>query len=406
MVWLSFAMDIVLLLLLAMCVGVFISSLSAGLVMKIKSLALQNFRNFTLKSFSFDHTTLLYGANGIGKTSILEAIFVLASAGSFRALKVEEMIRLEAELGRVQGLIDLEGAQSADSHLQLTDEDAETSVSEELKLEIMLTRGEVGGRRTQYRLFTVNDVRRRKQDFLSFFKAVAFRPEDLRLVEGSPSRRRDFLDTALSMVSMEYAAALSKYQQILKRRNRLLQRIHEGQESVEALGFWNVNLVKNALIIQSHRERFIDFVREVVFPFALNISYEPSWLTEARQAEYLNKELIVGHSLIGPHKDDFTLLFSEEHKGIRDLSLLSYGSRGQQRLGVLWLKVAELQFLTDKIGYQPVLLLDDVLSELDETSQDMVLSLLDNYQSILSTADRDVLIMLQKKLPKLTVLEL
>jgi DNA replication and repair protein RecF len=358
--------------------------------MIIKSLALQNFRNFTLSNFTFTKTNLIFGNNGIGKTSIIEAIYLLASANSFRALRVEEMIRLEAELGRVQGLIDLES--SVDNS------------SEELKLEVMLTRGVVQGRRTQYRLFSVNDVRRRKKDFLAFFKAVVFRPEDLRLVEGSPSRRRSFLDNALSMVSDEYRLALARYEQTLKRRNRLLQKINEGQENVSVLNFWNLNLVKNGEIIQLQRANFIDFIREVVFPFELNIAYEPSLISEKRLNEHLNKEIFLGHSLIGPHKDDFELKFSQKQKGINDLSILAYGSRGQQRLSVLWLKIAELQFLTDKIGYQPVLLLDDVLSELDIESKEMVLNLLSNYQTILTTADTDILADLRSRIKNLNLI--
>lgn len=361
--------------------------------MLIKSLALQNFRNFTLTNFSFTKTNLIFGANGIGKTSIIEAIYLLASADSFRAGRVEEMIRLEADLGRVQGLIDLEDL-----------ENSEDGESEELKLEAMLTRGMVQGKKTQYRLFSVNDIRRRKKDFLAFFKAVVFRPEDLRLVEGSPSRRRSFLDSALSMVSQDYSSALSRYEQTLKRRNRLLQKVNEGKESVEALNFWNLNLVKNGEILQNLRASFIDFIREVVFPFELNIEYEPSLISERKLTEHLEKEIMLGHSLIGPHKDDFSLKFSQEEKGINDLSLLAYGSRGQQRLGVLWLKIAELQFLTDKIGYQPVLLLDDILSELDVHSKDMVLSLLANYQTILTTADADVLTDLRDRVKDLNII--
>lgn len=358
--------------------------------MIIKALALQNFRNFTLTSFNFSKTNLIFGANGIGKTSIIEAIYLLASADSFRAGKVEEMVRLEADLGRVQGLIDLEG---------LNEEK-----NEELKLEAMLTRGMVQGKKTQYRLFSVNDIRRRKKDFLAFFKAVVFRPEDLRLVEGSPSRRRSFLDNALSMTSDEYRSALSRYEQTLKRRNRLLQKVNEGKESPEILNFWNLNLVKNGELLQTYRANFIDFIREVVFPFELNIEYEPSIISDKKLMEHLEKEIFLGHSLIGPHKDDFSLKFSQEEKGINDLSILAYGSRGQQRLGVLWLKIAELQFLTDKIGYQPVLLLDDILSELDVHSKDMVLSLLANYQTILTTADADVLTDLRDRVENLNII--
>lgn len=360
--------------------------------MLIKSLALQNFRNFTLQNFQFEKTNLIFGVNGIGKTSIVEAIYLLASADSFRAGKVEEMIRLETDLGRVQGLIDLEGI--------------DQEQGEELKLEVMLTRGLVQGKRTQYRLFAVNDIRRRKKDFLAFFKAVVFRPEDLRLVEGSPSRRRNFLDNALSMVSGEYNSALAKYEQTLKRRNRLLQKVSEGNEGQEALNFWNINLVRYGEFLQSKRASLIDFIREVVFPFELNIDYLPSLISEKRLLEHLDKEIFLGHSLIGPHKDDFLLKFSEVDKGIEDLSLLAYGSRGQQRLGVLWLKIAELQFLTDKIGYQPVLLLDDILSELDIHSKDMVLELLSNYQTILTTADADVLADLKNRIKELNLIVL
>ncbi len=360
--------------------------------MLIKSLALQNFRNFALQSFNFKKTNLIFGVNGIGKTSIVEAIYLLASADSFRAGKVEEMIRLETELGRVQGLIDVE--------------DSLKNQSEEMKLEIMLTRGVVQGKRTQYRLFAINDVRRRKKDFLAFFKAVVFRPEDLRLVEGSPSRRRAFLDNALSMVSTDYAATLLKYEQTLKRRNRLLQKVNEGSEGREALHFWNINLVRYGEFLQIKRASLIDFIREVVFPFELNIAYLPSLISEKLLAEHLEKEIFLGHSLIGPHKDDFLLKFSQTEKGIDDLSLLAYGSRGQQRLGVLWLKIAELQFLTDKIGYQPVLLLDDILSELDIYSKEMVLNLLSNYQTILTTADADVLADLKKNLADLNLIVL
>lgn len=360
--------------------------------MLIKSLALQNFRNFSMNSFQFKKTNLIFGDNGIGKTSIVEAIYLLASAESFRAGKVEEMIRLESDLGRVQGLIDME--------------DEARGESEELKLEVMLTRGLVQGKRTQYRLFSVNDVRRRRKDFLSYFKAVAFRPEDLRLVEGSPGRRRAFLDTALSMVSEEYRLALAKYDQTLKRRNRLLQKVSEGLEGRETLNFWNLNLVRNGEFLQEQRSRLIEFISEVVFPFELNIEYLPSLISEKRIVEHLEKEIFLGHTLIGPHKDDFLLKFSQEEKGIDDLSLLAYGSRGQQRLGVLWLKIAELQFLTDRIGYQPVLLLDDVLSELDVHSKEMVLELLDNYQSILTTADADVLADLRSRINDLNLIVL
>ncbi len=123
--------------------------------MKLRKIALQNFRNFTLKDWDFAQTTLIFGPNGIGKTSLIEAINLLATGDSFRAGKIEEMIRLEAELGRAQGLFEIKN---------------ENGDIEKLKLEAMLTRGMVGGKRSQYRLFSVNDVRRRRKEFLQIYQ--------------------------------------------------------------------------------------------------------------------------------------------------------------------------------------------------------------------------------------------
>lgn len=388
--------------------------------MFLRKLALQNFRNFSNQHWDFTQTTIFLGQNGSGKTSIIEAINLLASSDSFRAGKVEEMIRLGSELSRVQALFELESSRPFSpiyqDNLAKNEDKRSYSISssnngnsnsnsnsnnssnnnnkkdslEELKLEVMLTRGMVAGKKSQYRLFSVNDVRRRRTDFLKNLSVVVFRPEDLRLIEGSPYRRRLFLNQTLSMLSWEYQRSLQQYEQILKRRNLLLQKVRDGEEEASILSFWNLNLIRHGEFLQRERENFIDFIREVIFPFELNIEYLPSLINDARLNKYLNKEILVGHSLIGPHKDDFLVKFSLPKKNIEDLSLLAYGSRGQQRLGVLWLKIAELQFLHSRINYQPILLLDDIMSELDQDSKAMVLSLLENYQVVLTTADDDL----------------
>jgi DNA replication and repair protein RecF len=367
--------------------------------MLLRKLALQNFRNFTNQNWDFGRTTIFVGPNGSGKTSIVEAINLLATGDSFRATHVEEMIRLEAELSRVQGLFSLSNEED------LLGEKKEAA-ADDLKLEVMLTRGMVAGRRSQYRLFTVNDVRRRRKDFVKNLSVVVFRPEDLRLIEGSPSRRRLFLDQALSMLDWEYQRALQQYEQTLKRRNLLLQKVREGEESKGILSFWNTNLLEHGKFLQRERSHFVDFIREVIFPFELNIEYLPSLINEERLKKYADQEIVVGHTLIGPHKDDFLVKFSLPEKGIEDLSLLAYGSRGQQRLGVLWLKIAELQFLHSRIDYQPLLLLDDIMSELDYSSKAMVLSLLENYQVVLTTADGDLATALSKKIQQSQLIEL
>lgn len=372
--------------------------------MLLRKLALQNFRNFTNQNWDFSRTTIFFGQNGSGKTSIIEAINLLATGDSFRATRIEEMIRLEAELSRVQGLFTLSTEKDllVEKNLLVKNEES----SDDLKLETMLTRGMVAGKKSQYRLFTVNDVRRRRKDFVKNLSVVVFRPEDLRLIEGSPRRRRLFLDQALSMLDWEYQRALQQYEQTLKRRNLLLQKVREGEESKSILSFWNLNLLKHGEFLQRERSNFIDFIREVIFPFELNIEYLPSLINEDRLKKYADKEIAVGHTLIGPHKDDFLVKFSLLEKGIEDLSILAYGSRGQQRLAVLWLKVAELQFLHSRIDYQPLLLLDDIMSELDENSKTMVLSLLENYQVVLTTADEDLAKELSKKVQQSKLIRL
>jgi DNA replication and repair protein RecF len=359
--------------------------------MKIKSLALVNFRSFVSKSFEFDKTTLLVGKNGLGKTSIIEAIYLLSSGNSFRAGKVIEMIRLGEILGRVKAKI-IHGNEE----------------KEQVELEAMLTRGEVQGKRTQYRLFSVNNIRRRKKEFIDKFSAVVFRPEDLRLVEGSPGRRRNFLDTALSQVSWRYQSALNVYEQALKKRNKLLFLVREGEQDKQILTYWNMQLIKHGEFVQNMRRELVDFLNTQEFEFNFNIDYQESLISAARINQYLEKEILVGHTLVGPHKDDFIVRYSLPKKGQEylDINLLAYGSRGQQRLGVLWLKLGELAFVKSKLEFQPVLLLDDIMSELDDQSREIVLKLLERYQVVLTTADKDLVGEIKDRVSGIKIVEL
>lgn len=343
--------------------------------MFIEKIAFQNFRKFKNRFFDLAKTTLIVGKNGVGKTTIMEGIFLLSSGESFRAGKVEEMLALGRELGRVKGKVYVNGSLDGES----------------LELEAMVNAGEVQGKRTQRKLFSVNDVRRRKKDFVGKFQAVIFRPEDLRLVEGSPSRRRNFLDVALSRVDQEYGVSLQTYEQALKRRNRLLQAVREKEQPRSVLAYWNMLMVKHGQVLQKKRQEFLIFLQSVEFPFVFQMEYLPSLISNERIDEYLAREILAGHTLIGPHKDDFMLKFNIDNLSIHELvDLSAYGSRGQQRLGVLWLKLGEMAFVREKKIEQPVLLLDDIMSELDDQSREMVLSLVGNQQVVITTTDGDL----------------
>ncbi|HYD34912.1 MAG TPA: AAA family ATPase [Vitreimonas sp.] len=364
---------------------------------RLLNLSLTYFRNHLHSQFHFETlNTVIIAPNAEGKTSVLEAIQLLATGESFRADKVEEMVTFDQELGRIKGTVELQ--RSDQTNLDSEDQ-------ERVELEVIATRGMVQGKKTQARLYAVNTVRRRKKDFIGHFFTVSFRPEDMRLMEGSPGRRRTFMDTPLGLLKPSYSESLSIYDQALKRRNKLLQSVREGEMPASVLTYWNLQLIKHGELIQKQRRDFLDFFSGVDFPLAFSIEYQPSVMSAERIQEYLDREIAAGHTLIGPHKDDFMVLLKTQLSSMpMDISL--YGSRGQQRMAVLWLKIAEQRFLEEKGGKLPVLLLDDILSELDEQAQDRVLSLFGKNQVILTTTDENVVARIKTIVSQLTVLKL
>ena len=346
--------------------------------MLIKSLLIQNFRSFKQFHLNFEQTvTLIVGPNASGKTSIIEAIYLLASGHSFRAIKIEEMIRFGQELARVGGLINGDDA-------------------EETQLEVTLTRGMVAGRRTRARHFQVNQVKRRKRDLVGQLLAVVFRPEDMRLVEGSKTRRRHFIDSALCLVDQQYDRSLRVYEEALRKRNKLLFQIREGEMPKSVLHYWNNQLIEHGQFLQTKRAEFLEFFAQVKFPVKFTAEYLKSEISRARLDKYARQEVAAGHTLIGPHKDDLAVRLAELNSGSDHTNVAIYGSRGQQRLAVLWLKVCEFEYLAYKTGRRPVLLLDDVLSELDHDSRNHVLNLIDGKQVIITTTEKRVVDELKK----------
>lgn len=352
--------------------------------MILTGIALQNFRvhkNYFLKLTQ--DTTVIIGANAIGKTSIIEAVNLLATGNSFRAGRIEEMIEFESELARIKGVV-LDAGDTKNT--QASDE-----------LEIILTRGVVGGKRTQHRLFSVNGVRRRKKDAVGKFNTVVFRPEDMRMIEGSPSRRRNYLDTVLSLLYIEYEVALKNYEQTLKRRNKLLQQIKDQQQPRTVLHYWDLSLVKYGTVLQEKRKEFLETFAIVDFPLEFSVEYDPSLISKERLEQYREKEILVGHTLIGPHKDDIIVYLTawrsepKTKESAQKLRIDTFGSRGQQRLAVLWLKFCELEFLKNHSDTKTILLLDDILSELDDESKVLALSVVRKYQSIITTTEAAVL---------------
>ena len=318
----------------------------------IKSLKLTDFRNFKKKTLEFpDGTVVIVGPNASGKTNILEGLFLLSAGKSFKAKVEAEIIKYEEDLAKVKGD----------------------------NLEIMITRGSNGWPRKK---MLVNGVGKRLIDFAGNFKVVLFGPWDLDLVTESPSLRRKFLDTVLSQVDREYRRSILSYEKGLRQRNRLLYRIREEGLSRSQLAFWNQLLIKNGDYISGRRGELTEFInsQSSLNDQKFRIEYDKSAISAGRLEQYKEEEVAAATTLVGPHRDDF--IFYEKKR-----NLASYGSRGEQRMAVLWLKLAELEFIEDNTGERPTLLLDDIFSELDHEHRDIVMELAKKQQTIITTAD-------------------
>jgi len=345
--------------------------------MFLRSILLSNFRNFKKRSIDFSSLiTVFVGPNTIGKTSILEAIYYLATGKSFRAEKDGETVRWGESIGRIIGEIFQMG-----------------KIEDKEKLEVVFAEAhQFNALVNQRKKFTVNGVSRRMIDFVGNLKAVLFWPEDLDLVTDSPSLRRRYLDFVLMQVDREYRRSIISYEKGVRQRNRLLERIRD--EAVFAyattsqgkfrnqLMFWDQLLIKSGNYITEKREEYIALVNASEKKLgSFKLFYDASKISPLRLEQYKEEEIASATTLVGPHRDDFKFIFKND----KDMSI--YGSRGEQRLAVLWLKLCELSFIENKTQERPILLLDDIFSELDLEHRDLVFEIIDKQQTIITTLD-------------------
>ena len=342
--------------------------------MYLKQLKLLDFRSYKKREFDFSKKiNLVWGENATGKTNLLEAIYLLSLGESFRARRVDEMVRFGNEWGRVSGLVEDENG--------------------EKKLEIMITKGEVNGKRVAKRKYVVDEASKRKKDYVGNLPVVLFRPEDLEILFGSPYKRRDFLDRVLFQVDVEYVRSFGVYNQALKRRNKILDAVREEVATTYSLTFWNGLLIKHGQMLTEKRNELIGFInhlwdRSDLFN-GLSIEYDKSVVSERRLEQYKNEEVAAGYTLVGPHKDDLLveMVMKQNGKGKKKRDLGKYGSRGEQRMAVLALKMGEIYYLENRLDEKPILLLDDIFSELDGSHEKEVLRVMEGRQVIVTTAD-------------------
>ncbi len=349
----------------------------------IETVKLTDFRNFKSKTLKFSNkVTVISGPNASGKTNILESLFLLSTGRSFKAKVEEEMINYDSEPARISG---------------------QFIRPLSTRLEVVLTRGllDIGNdhpEKVARKKLTVDGVPKRLIDFAGNFKTVLFGPWDMDLVTGSPSLRRKFLDTMLSQVDREYRRSILSYEKGLRQRNRLLLRIREEGYPRSYLMFWDQLLIKNGDYINQYRRKFIEFAngRELqIQNFKFQIDYDQSVISEGRLEQYKDEEVAAATTLVGPHRDDFIFKIKDFGEEMKERDLASFGSRGEQRMGILWLKMAELAFIEEVTSEKPTLLLDDIFSELDEDHRGIVMELAEKQQTIITTAEPQYLMDLE-----------
>jgi DNA replication and repair protein RecF len=344
--------------------------------MKLRNLLLTDIRSYHKRTFEFRHgLTVIIGENTAGKTNILEALYVASYGKSFRAVKDSDMVAWGSEVG----------------HIDVTADHGD----EERRLRVTVTTGTVNGEKAQTKKYVVNGIPRRSADFIGQFKAALFAPSDLDLVTGSPGERRRYLDAVLSQTDREYRRTLASYERGLRQRNSLLTRIRDGEGEIRQLFFWNQLLIKTGSYITSSRERYVTYLNSTTTAgLTYQVLYDPSIISTQRLEQYKDAEIGAGVTLVGPQRDDFHIhkigidRIPDESVDTRDVA--RFGSRGEQRLAVLWLKFSELSFIESVTGERPVLLLDDIFSELDSQSRQIVLSVVGLQQTIMTSAEPSI----------------
>ena len=348
--------------------------------MHIEELTLTNYRNYPKLELTFaDKVNVIIGENAQGKTNLMEAIYLLAFTKSHRTPKEKELIRWDADYAKIEGRV--------------------KKRNQSIPLEIVIS---AKGKKAK-----LNHLeQRRLSDYIGNLNVVMFAPEDLTLVKGPPQIRRRFIDMELGQIQPRYIYHLGQFQKVLKQRNHLLKQMQKNRSMNRVmLDVLTEQLIEHASTILERRFAFIDLLRKWAKPIHHGISHEleefeivyaPSVEVletaskEKIESSYrekfnqiIEKEIERGTTLSGPHRDD--IVFYVNGKNVQ-----TYGSQGQQRTTALSLKLAEIDLIFSEVGEYPILLLDDVLSELDDFRQSHLLNTIQGkVQTFVSTTSVD-----------------
>ena len=337
--------------------------------MIIKSIELKNFRNYDQLQIDFDQATnILFGDNAQGKTNILESAYVSATTKSHKGSRDKEMIRFGEEEAHIRTVV--------------------SKREQDFQIDIHLKKNRAKG-------IAINQVPIKKaSDLFGILNIVFFSPEDLNIIKDGPTERRRFLDLELCQLDKIYLSDLTAYNKLLKQRNTLLKDMIYRPDLKDTLPIWDEQLVEYGKRIIRRRQSFVDELYQIVQKIHSNLSgnrelltikYEPnveSMFFEDELFRASERDRKLCQTSVGPHRDDISFL-------IGDIDIRKYGSQGQQRTAALSLKLSEIELVKKTIGDTPVLLLDDVLSELDSNRQNYLLNSIHDIQTIITCTGLD-----------------
>ncbi len=329
-----------------------------------EKLELTNFRNYKELSLELsENVNILYGNNAQGKTNVLEAIYLCCTTKSHKGSKDKDMVKIGEDEAHLRMYLEKNGF----NH----------------KIDMQL-------RKSGKKSVAVDGLPIKKaSDLYGLANVILFSPEDLSMIKNGPAERRRFMDAELCQLNKLYLQQLSKYNKILEQRNDLLKQISFNPGLKDTLEVWDEQLAECGRFIISERQKFTEDINDLVNEIhnrisggceRLKVVYEPnteadSFLKELKAG--MNRDLYQKTTGVGPHRDDLSF-FTE------DQNIKLFGSQGQQRTAALSLKLAEIELVKRKIGENPILLLDDVLSELDRNRQQALLNFIDGIQTVIT----------------------
>lgn len=334
--------------------------------MIVQSIRLFHFRNYTDISFKFHpNITIIIGPNSKGKTNLLEAVYVALNTTGFREAKEDELLMWHEKSGYVETI-------------QNKDKDTFT-------FQVSLRKTDLG----IIKKMSIQKTQASAHEYLQTqTRCVLFAPQHIDIITSSPDIRRIYIDNCIAHYYPKIKANVRNYEHALRRRNKVLEHHHNQNSLIEELSFWNTYLEEQGKEITRMRQQYCQFLNKnpTLDGKTYEIEYVKNEFTPERCTHYFEQEKRMRKTYIGPQKDDFIIYQTNEEKQ----NLHIFGSRSEQRLGAFWLKHQEINYIQTYQNTNPILLLDDIFSELDGKNKSLVLRLIGTFQTILTTTEEEI----------------